>query len=185
MFDDKDIKIVGDRPSDTVKIHRAAKQAEDEFSIESANGNLDRARALGKAVAEKFCEAGNDIMPDGDSADNTEMLIQRQQLLAFGVKIGFERFCPNDILAETAWSSFEKQLGKIAPSMQPSTTDTGAFSFYFLAYRRGGDIERRIGQTFAMLCSHDGDPIYQELGEALYCWFTSFIKTQCESANFQ
>ena len=85
MFDDKDIKIVGDRPSDTVKIHRAAKQAEDEFSIESANGNLDRARALGKAVAEKFCEAGNDIMPDGDSADNTEMLIQRQQLLAFGV----------------------------------------------------------------------------------------------------
>ena len=37
-------------------------------------------------------------------------------------------------------------------------------------------MERRIGQTFAMLCSHDGDPIFQELGEALYCWFTAEIR---------
>ena len=42
------------------------------------------------------------------------------------------------------------------------------------------DIERRMGQTFAMLCSHDGDPIYQELGEALYCWFSSVVKTEAE-----
>jgi hypothetical protein len=27
-----------------------------------------------------------------------------------------------------------------------------------------------------MLCSHDGDPIYQELGEALYCWFYSVVE---------
>ena len=59
--------------------------------------------------------------------------------------------------------------------------DNGAFSFYYLAYRRGSEVERRIGQTFAMLCSHDGDPIYQELGEALYCWFLSVVKEEAEN----
>ena len=34
-----------------------------------------------------------------------------------------------------------------------------------------------------MLCSHDGDPVYQELGEALYCWFLSAVrKTATELA---
>jgi len=44
-------------------------------------------------------------------------------------------------------------------------------------------VERRIGQTFAMLCSHDGDPIYQELGEALYCWFLSVVRDAAEEYN--
>lgn len=183
MFDDKDIKIAGDRPSATIKTQRIARPADDEYSREMDNGNLEKAKILGKVAAEKFCEAGDDMLPM--SSENSEMLIQRQQLLAFGVKIGLERFCPNDTVAESAWSSFEHRLEELAPTMWESTTDTGAFSFYFLAYRRGGDVERRIGQTFAMLCSHDGDPIYQELGEALYCWFTSFIKDQCERAGFE
>ena len=61
-----------------------------------------------------------------------------------------------------------------------TSADTGAFSFYYLAFRRGGEVDRRIGQTFAMLCSHDGDPIFQELGEALYCWFLSAVKNSAK-----
>ncbi len=185
MFDDKDIKIAGDRPSATIRRNKAAKFSDDEFTRETANGNIDKAKKLGRLVAEKFCESGDEIVPDTDSAENSEMLIQRRQLLAFGVRIGFERFCPTESVVNSAWNSFEKTLEKIAPSIKGCITDTGAFSFYFLAYRRGGDVERRIGQTFAMLCSHDGDPIYQELGEALYCWFTSFIRTKCEEAGFE
>jgi len=184
VFDDRDMKIAGERPSAAIRSAKAAKLSEDDFSRELSNGNIERAKLLGKRVAEKFCEAGDDIMMDSEFAENTEMLMQRQQLLAFGVRIGLERFCPNATIVNSAWSSFENTLQKIAPMMYSSTTDTGAFSFYFLAYRRGGDVERRIGQTFAMLCSHDGDPIYQELGEALYCWFTSFIKEQCDLADF-
>lgn len=184
MFDDRDMKIAGERPSAAIRSAKAAKLSEDDFSRELSNGNIERAKLLGRRVAEKFCEAGDDIMMDSEFAENTEMLMQRQQLLAFGVRIGLERFCPNATIVNSAWSSFENTLQKIAPMMHSSTTDTGAFSFYFLAYRRGGDVERRIGQTFAMLCSHDGDPIYQELGEALYCWFTSFIKEQCDLADF-
>ena len=64
--------------------------------------------------------------------------------------------------------------------MWQTATDNGALSFYYLSFRRGGEVERRVGQTFAMLCSHDGDPVYQELGEALYCWFTSVVKRKIE-----
>ena len=185
MFDDKDIKIAGDKPSATIRRNKAIAAEGDDFARHTANGDMDKAKLLGKTVAEKFTEAGDEIIPDTDSAENTEMLLQRRQLLAFGVRIGFERFCPDEILANAAWNSFEKNLKRIAPGTEPSATDSGAFSFYYLAYRRGGDVERRIGQTFAMLCSHDGDPIYQELGEALYCWFTSFIRSECEKSDFE
>ena len=184
MFDDKDIKIAGDRPSATIRKNKANSVLEDGFSGQSANGNIEKAKLLGRDVAEKFCEAGDNILPDAEASGNAEMQMRRQQLLAFGVLIGFERFCPNETLADSAWSAFEKRLKEIAPSMYDHSTDNGAFSFYFLAYRRGGDIERRMGQTFAMLCSHDGDPIYQELGEALYCWYTSYIQKRCEAADF-
>ena len=66
------------------------------------------------------------------------------------------------------------------PELYAGATDNGALSFYYLAFRRGNDSYRRIGQTFAMLCSHDGDPVYHELGEALYCWFSSVVKKQIE-----
>ena len=184
MNEDKDIKIAGDRPSVTIRSFKPVTETDDDFERQLANGNIAKARALGERVADKFCEAGDDIVPESETAKNADMLMQRQQLLAFAVRIGLERFCPNATVADSATGSFEKSLQKNAPAVYASITDTGAFSFYFLAYRRGGDVERRMGQTFAMLCSHDGDPIYQELGEALYCWFISYIQTQCEQAGF-
>lgn len=181
---DEDIKIAGDRPSATIKT-KPLKSTESGYAKELSNGNIDRAKALGKIVAEKFFEAGNDIMPETEPGENVNMAIQRQQLLAFAVRIGLEEFCPNETVADSAVGAFEKTLQKIDPSMFAVVSDNGALSFYYLAYRRGGDVERRVGQTFAMLCSHDGDPIYQELGEALYCWFLSFVKDKCEKAGFE
>ena len=86
--------------------------------------------------------------------------------------------CISSAAADNTVSSGTQETTSEQESMTHNTSgDTGAFSFYYLAFRRGGEIDRRIGQTFAMLCSHDGDPIFQELGEALYCWFLSVVKT--------
>lgn len=97
-------------------------------------------------------------------------------LLSFTATVGFERYIENDTLVGIAQKSFLDTLKKQSNELYKSSSDTGAFSFYYLAYRRGSETERRIGQTFAMLCSHDGDPIFQELGEALYCWFSSVVR---------
>lgn len=84
-----------------------------------------------------------------------------------------------------AKNSFNNELESLAPTLYKGIGDSGAFSFYYLAYRRGNEVDRRIGQTFAMLCAHDGDPIYQELGEAIYCWFISRVSKKLKEIGLE
>lgn len=170
MYSDKDIKIAGDKPSLDVKKNmenRTAESGPDKATVK-------KAREWGKAVALKFIE---DASKSSDEEDvYYEMLVQRRMLLSFTATVGFEQISPDDTLSGIAQKSFLDTVKASDSELYRTSGDTGAFSFYYLAFRRGNEIDRRIGQTFAMLCSHDGDPIYQELGEALYCWFLSVVK---------
>lgn len=175
MFDE-DIKIAGDKPSQEIKKNK--------FSTQNAVPNANAVKAAkewGKIVAEKFIE---DAKANSNSESfDYEMIIQRRLLLSFTATIGFEQFCNDDSLSGLAQKSFIDSVKVYDNDLYLTLSDTGAFSFYYLAFRRGGDIERRMGQTFAMLCSHDGDPVYQELGEVLYCWFLSIVKKSAVASN--
>ena len=175
LFDDKDIKIAGNRPSDSVKRNNLSLSVDDVVS----ESQISVAKKLGIAVAEEFSAASNAYSDAVEDAD-MNMFVQRILLLSFTVTVTFENHLSSDAVAGIAQKSFLDTIKKKYKDIYPYTSDTGAFTFYYLAYRRGNDIDRRMGQTFAMLCSHDGDPIYQELGEVLYCWFSSVIKTQAE-----
>ena len=167
---DADIKIAGDKPSRDVKRNRALAE---NAGIDKAT--TQKARKWGEAVAVKFIADAKENK-DPKRVNNLEMIIQRRMLLSFTATVGFEQLSPDDTIAGIAQKSFLDTVKRTDAELYSTSGDTGAFSFYYLAFRRGGDIERRIGQTFAMLCSHDGDPIYHELGEALYCWFLSVVK---------
>ena len=175
MYTDNDIKIAGDKPLQDIKRNRNL--------VSSVAGpekeKIKKAREWGKAIAQKFIE---DVSLAGANAesDNCEMLIQRRMLLSFTATVGFEQFAKDDTLSGIAQKSFIDAVSTADAELYRTSGDTGAFSFYYLAFRRGGEVDRRIGQTFAMLCSHDGDPVYQELGEALYCWFLSVVKEIAE-----
>ena len=112
----------------------------------------------------------------GEEFRDFDMILQRRLLLSFTATAGFEQYISDDTLVGIAQKSFLDTLNKHNTELYKTSSDTGAFSFYYLAFRRGSEVERRIGQTFAMLCLHDGDPIFQELGEALYCWFSSVVR---------
>lgn len=173
---DSDIKIAGDKPSKDIEKNRSAVASEsgpDKASVKNA-------KEWGKAVALKFIE---DAKESADSeAVNYEMLVQRRMLLSFTATVGFEQLS-DDALSGIAQKSFIDTVKSTDFELYRTSGDTGAFSFYYLAFRRGSEIDRRIGQTFAMLCSHDGDPIYQELGEALYCWFLSVVKKEAKQCG--
>lgn len=171
MFDE-DIKIAGNKPSLSVKQNSAAVVNESEIPKEVINS----AKKLGELVALEFCKA-SDAYPNAVEEPDNNMIIQRLLLLSFTVTVSFDKHLKNEAVAGIAQKSFLKTVKNTSSELYKYTSDTGAFSFYYLAYRRGSDVERRMGQTFAMLCSHDGDPIYQELGEVLYCWFSSLIET--------
>ncbi len=171
MCIDSDMKIAGDKPSQNMK-----KQGEAFNPNKPDPAAKEKAMLVGKRVADSFAEdaASSDI---GDMENTSEELVmQRRLLLSFTATAGFEEYIADDALAGFAQKSFLDTLKKKDPELYRSSSDTGAFSFYYLAYRRGSEVERRVGQTFAMLCSHDGDPIYQEMGEALYCWFLSEVR---------
>ena len=171
MYSDSDIKIAGDKPSQEIKKRRESAVQPETLKKD----DIKNAREWGAVIARKFIADANDTV-EGAEPDNSEMIIQRRLLLSFTATVGFEQFCRDDALCGIAQKSFIDTVKNADPELYRSAGDTGAFSFYYLAYRRGSEIDRRIGQTFAMLCSHDGDPVYQELGEALYCWFLSAVR---------
>ena len=171
MFDE-DIKIAGNKPSISVK----------ENSVSSSNDvsilkeKINAAKKLGEVIANEFCKAF-EAYPNAVEEPDDNMVVQRLLLLSFTATVGLDKHLGNETLAGIAQKSFLKTVKNTADELYKYTSDTGAFSFYYLAYRRGSEVERRMGQTFAMLCSHDGDPIYQELGEVLFCWFSSVIES--------
>ena len=178
LYSDSDIKIAGDKPSQEIK-----KRRENTAVLEEpAKEDIKNAKELGKRIALKFINDAKETEVSDEPAD-FDMLLQRRLLLSFTATVGFEQFCRDDTLAGIAQKSFIVTVKKENDELYRSSSDTGAFSFYYLAYRRGSEIDRRIGQTFAMLCSHDGDPIYQELGEALYCWFLSAVRKAAGELN--
>ncbi|MCQ2455672.1 MAG: hypothetical protein MJ090_06010 [Clostridia bacterium] len=170
VFGDNDIKIVGNKPSLDVEKNR--NKANEESNISASD--IKNAKQIGKRVADIYI---SDVKTAFQNNDNAELLMQRQLLLSFVATIGFEQYISDDALVGIAQKSFLDTIKSTDVNLYVSSSDTGAFSFYYLAYRRGTDVERRIGETFAMLCSHDGDPIFEELGEALYCWFSSVVKS--------
>ena len=171
LFDDKDIKIAGNKPSASIVLNNLSSTNDDVLP----QATVVAAKRLGEQIADEFSAASNAYSDAVEDAD-VDMFIQRILLLSFTVTVTLENELISDAVAGIALKSFLDNVKKKYDDIYRYTSDTGSFTFYYLAYRRGNDIERRIGQTFAMLCSHDGDPIYQELGEVLYCWFASVIK---------
>lgn len=174
MFDDSDIKIAGNKPSESIDDSDSLNVDENPTSDE-----VNKCHTLGRAIAEQFLKEVT--VPFMDENDDPQMSLQRKLLLSFTVTVGLDKFCRDDTVSGIAQKSFLDTVKKLSPALFVACNDTGAYSFYYLAFRRGNDVERRMGQTFAMLCSHDGDPIYQELGETLYCWFMSVVKEQVEN----
>ncbi len=171
MCEDRDMKIAGERPSESVKRNAAGGSAD----ISKIASDSSLGKKIGAAVAREFIKAGSSAFAENET-DDSHMVMQRLLLLSFTVTVGLESFCKNDTVSGIAQKAFLDTVKAEAPELYAYSSDNGAFSFYFLAFRRGTEVDRRIGQTFAMLCSHDGDPIYQELGEALYCWFYSVVE---------
>ena len=170
LTDDLDVKIAGDKPSIDVRRNKTTPVQDSSVSSEQIKG----AKEVGKAVAKSFIlDAETEV--DEEFCDY-DMIIQRRLLLSFTATAGFEQYIDDDTLIGIAQKSFLDTLNKHSAELYKTSCDTGAFSFYYLAFRRGSEVDRRIGQTYAMLCLHDGDPIFQELGEALYCWFLSVVR---------
>ena len=163
---DEDIKIahIGENKTNS--------HDDSEYHRNLKNGNIDKAKEVGAKIAADIVSSAA-LEWEEESDTSFEILLQRGLLLASSAVVAIESASLPGVIEDVIKQKFFASLQLLDNGMYKETAESGAFSFYYLAYRRGTELERRMGQTFAMLCAHDGDPIYQELGETLFCWMKS------------
>ncbi len=167
MLYDEDIKIFDSSKKIT---------ASDEPEV-PIHDSLDNARKLGIALAGMTKEAERGF----ELNIKDELLLQRRLLLCFAIATALEEHSKSSQESRTALNAFYDTIKRKDTDFYDDIASSGHFTFYYHAHRQGGDTVRRIGQTFAMLCGQDGDPVCQELGEALYCQYTNMVKVQIKS----
>ncbi len=163
-YDDSDMKIAGAQPSEKPDSDEAKRTALI-LEREKQNGNMERAYHLGKQLVTAAAEMEKSL-PLEDAA----LIAQRWLLLTFVVETKLKELLPHPLTAEIAHTVFYNTLTTDAPAFFEELRNNGSLSFYYLCVRDGGDqLEKRVGETFASLCGHQGETEYIEMGKALYC----------------
>lgn len=166
-------------PDDNVKIFKESdfdsrSQVAENFDNRDSEEQLAAARQLGYEIAQNFVTAQSDV--NLGSFDGYDVPRQARLLNVFAISVALNQYCLNAQIASTAMNSFYNTLKLVDSEFYDDIGSTGSLSFYYLAKDAFDDIVRRIGQTFAMLCSKDGDAVLQELGEALYCKYVNSVQ---------
>ena len=175
-FEENDVKIASEHMSKSKKKSNDDEHIKEQLMQAHQSGEIERARSLGVIMAQTFSDAKGEYTFGQDMDETEEIQRERRVLLAFSVAYGFDKYSKNSLISRTALNVFYDALKRLDSDLYEDLNATGAFSFYYLAVRRGGDIEHAVGRTFAMLCSCDGDAVAAELGEALFCRFYSIVK---------
>lgn len=182
--DDRDIKIAGEEkpgPDDHIE------QDAEELRRQHENGNLGRARTLGKTLAQKLKDVDGEAFFGRDPSEDDALRCQRRLLFAFSACWGVERFIDAKLLQDVTLNAFYNALKAGLPDLYHSLDSAGAFSFYYLCVRREGEARpsRDIGRYFAMLAGKNGQEVIERLGEALFIRFSDVVREAIEASGFK
>lgn len=184
IFDDSDVKIFNDEKKDSF----------DEVSIiaemtkNRSNGNSQKAKELGKTLAERFVDEPH-LLSDlehevGEIQRDDDTMYQMKVLLAFSAEYSINRLLVSPLLANTAVNALYDTVKKKAFEFYDRLDDAAEYSFYYLAVRKGVDIPQNIGISFAMLCGNESDEYYKNLGKRLFEVATYEIEKTINSVGF-
>lgn len=181
--DDSDIKIAGkENPEKNSEL--SVEKEVGELKTQRKNGNLDKARLLGKDIYKKIIsQDGESSFGEDDTAEDTQLRKERRQLLVFTAIDTVESKMKSRVLAGIVTNEIYNELKTNVPEFYSDIKESGSFSFYTLCVRRGKDIQDTIGQTFAMLAGKSGDSVTAELGKALYIRFFDVTVNTIDSFN--
>lgn len=161
------------------------------INLHRANGNLEKAKLLGQKLATITPESEK----SGLSIDFTNILPQRylsqdimyqiKVLLIFAAESLLQVEIPVPQLATTAINALYDSLRETSPGFFKNISDGAAFTFYYLAMKKGGNITENIGKAFSMLCSvsknNDG---CIAAGETVWNIAVDLIEKEIKNAGF-
>ncbi|MGN1443427.1 MAG: hypothetical protein ACI4XE_06225 [Acutalibacteraceae bacterium] len=161
------------------------------INLHRANGNLEKAKLLGQKLATITPESEK----NGLSIDFKNILPQRylsqdimyqiKVLLIFAAESLLQVEIPVPQLATTAINALYDSLRETSPGFFKNISDGAAFTFYYLAMKKGGNITENIGKAFSMLCSvsknNDG---CIAAGETVWNIAVDLVEKEIKNAGF-
>ena len=170
LFDDSDVKIFTDSDTTSETSHEVHVIAE--MTKHRSNGNIMKAKKLGKHLAEIFVDEPSLLSQlEGEVGKiecDDDNMYQIKVLLVFTAEYCINHYLPAVLLSNTAVNSLYDTVIKKAQAFYERLDDAAEYSFYYLAVRKGYDISKNIGISFAMLCGEDKDEYYTNLGKRLF-----------------
>ncbi len=187
LFDDSDVKIFNDSDAPAEVSNEVAVIAE--MTKHRSNGNILRAKQLGKHLAEIFVDEPSLLSQleaeVGEIKRDEDDMYHIKVLLVFTAEYCINRHLPATLLSNTAVNALYDTVIKKAAEFYDKLDDAAEYSFYYLAVRKAIDISKNIGVSFAMLCGEGKNEYYTNLGKRLFEVAEHEIEKIIDSYNFE
>lgn len=165
--------------------------AVNDVRIHRANGNIEKARRLGEALAT--------IAPTSDGDNITvnlrehlapkffaqDILYQIKVLLVFAAETLIQLEVPGSLLSTAAIAAMYEKMERLTPGFYKNITNGAAFTFYYLALQKGGEVDENIGEAFAMLCSVKNKESFVAAGSTVWKIAVDLIEKEIEKVGFE
>ena len=187
MTDDSDIKIY---------TPMAKKAAEENFAYteevrkHQLNGNIRRARELGRKIAGMFtCEKSVEdrkAAASGMGVELNENITRQLMVLAVcSAEYCIGRSVALDMLAKEAQSAMYAQMLKTAPGAYDDLLRSASFSFYYMTVGDKSASPDDIASTFALVCGDKNSKLLFSLGKVLYESFMEEYSRAVSEVEFE
>lgn len=181
-----DVKVAGENLSRQIQAE-AARSYEDKWEQSRENGNFARAQRIGATLA---CEASSVsfLVFSGDNGEKRAGLCRL--LAAFAFVAGIEAGIKDRLLSRIALNVFYNLLKKDDPALYDQINSGGEFTFFYLAYRRGGDprtdaASHDVAGAFAMLLGREGEDELIAEGAEIFEKYFDFARNLIAGVAFE
>lgn len=185
--EDDDIKIfTSDKDlASSVDVDAEVLNTVETMDRERQNGNVNKARVMGKHLAKLFNDEVDPRKERDEQFQDKAVIQQIGVLFLFSAETALNIFLPSSTLSTIATTSLHDQLDDRKSKLYRDVYESSAYSFYYLSIRKGSDnIATSIGEAFAMLCHHEGDPVFRHEGCQLYNKVLNEVESEVKKANF-
>lgn len=165
--------------------------AVNDVRLHRANGNIEKARRLGEALATIApTEHGDNITVDlrnhlAPKFFTQDILYQIKVLLVFACETLIQFEIPVSLLSTAAVAAMYEKMERLSPGFYKNISNGAAYSFYYLALQKGGDLGENIGEAFAMLCSVKNKESFVAAGKTVWNIAVDLIEKEIEKVSFE
>lgn len=106
-------------------------------------------------------------------------------LLVFAAETLIQLEIPVSLLSTAAIAAMYEKMERQTPGFYKNISNGAAFTFYYLALQKGGDLGENIGEAFAMLCSVKNKESFVAAGKTVWNIAVDLIEKEIEKTGFE